>query len=287
MRRSHGPKAGIFPLELCRPLLKKRGDALHEIFGCSGGPLRLTFQIQLLLKGMVRAGPIEPPRRCKRECRSGRQAFGKPESFAHQLRIVKNTVNQTPLQRGLGRKLFSKQGKFACSRQTDEPRQQPCRPSVRHQSDACEGLKEIGRSSREDEIAHQRDAHPDAGGGAIDCSQKRDFEVADDAQQRMIGLLEHTAGVARTFRLTLGGIGQIGARTESAALASEDDGAKLAGILDPAERVAKPRYHRHRCSVHHFGMVHRQHGDLAVRGCVTTVEILAHLRPLEWLSGRA
>src|SRR5260370_602628 len=57
-RRSVRAFAPSFALELRRPLLKERGNALLEIFRRTRNPLRLEFEVELILERIVRAIPI-------------------------------------------------------------------------------------------------------------------------------------------------------------------------------------------------------------------------------------
>ena len=100
----------------------------------------------------------------------------------------------------------------------------------------------------------------------------------------MIGNFQRRADAA-ALRAFVGHFRQVRAGAESAAFAGENQRAEVAGFLDVLHRIDHAVDHLHRCCVQHFGMVHREYGDVAVRRDVAAFEILAHGRPSICLGG--
>ena len=176
----------------------------------------------------------------------------------HQRGVVINPIDQTPFQRLLRRKPFAHQRQLDRARLADQPRQQPGRSAIRHQTDAAEGLQEIGRARAQDHVAHQRKTHAGACGCAVDRGDDRAMQVAQAAQERVISGFKRFPGIAAAGFLIVTPL-QIGAGAKCASGTCHDEAPHIAAaVVDGVERVTEAAQHVHRDRVHHFRMVELQ-----------------------------
>ena len=166
-----------------------------------------------------------------------RQALRQRQGFVHQICSSTHPVDQAPCQRLFRRQLFGQQRQFARPRQADQARQQPGRR--RHRAPGPMRVEESRKKA--DRAATIRSPiraklMPTPDGRAVHGRDDRHVQVAQAAQHGMIETLQH---VARRLLPAAGQLRQVGAGTEAAALAGQDQGAKAAG-LDRVQRRFKP-----------------------------------------------
>ena len=153
---------------------------------------------------------------------------------------------------------FSQQRKLFRPRIADKARQKPGRAAIRHKADAAEGLKEISGLGAKNEIAHQRETHADTGSRSVHCRQERHFQIAQAAQEGVIGGFETRARIRRAAFIVAAPL-QVGARAEAAPFARHDQAAQAVGrVLDRVHGVHQPFEHFIGNCVHDFRMVEHE-----------------------------
>src|ERR1700687_1187282 len=269
--------------ELRGTLLEERAHSFAEIFRTARDALRLTLQVQLLFVRVVEALPIKAADKTERLGRPvsqiGRECF----RLVDQLAVVIYAIYESPLERRFGWQFFAEQRHLHRADLAYQPRKNPGRAAVRDQPDTPKRLKEIRRLRAEDQVAHQRETHPDARRCAINRGYERDLKIANAPHKWMVERSEHEARVRRATRIAAARIArralQIRTRAKAATLARHHQASHATlRILDLVERLHQPAEHLRRDGVHDLRMVERNDSDTSLDVEFCAIKFHASLR---------
>src|ERR1035441_4435838 len=143
--------------EFCGTLFEERTHAFPKIRRATGFALHLMLEVELLLVAVLVAVPIELANQAERDGRAAGEVARQLLRLVEQLRIVDHAIDETPFQRLLGGQFLAHQRKLHRASTTDEPRQNPRRAAVGHQTDATKRLEKICRARAHHQVAHQRE----------------------------------------------------------------------------------------------------------------------------------
>ena len=226
----------LLPVNFARTLFEERADALGRVGRGAGQALQVALEIQLLGERVGRGlgdGAFGETQRIRgRERELARHRC----HLRLELVVVDHLPDQPPGLGLFGRKRLGQHGESAGARRADEARQCPGAAGVWDETDAGKGLQEARAARRKHQVAGERNVGAGAGGNAVDGGDHRLFQRRDEANERVVPLLEPVAAIGHDAVAGRAGLGQVLTGAEGTSRSRQHD--------HPALRIAARSFQR-------------------------------------------